>query len=227
MHRKCVENFTRTRDTLKDWSLEKEKADTDDVCPLYIHIYIFNLDDILVKIQSHLSSTYPGLRKYYSHLFYGAVSRFPLSDFSRKYGIKPHEIPSENINNFSLSLSVSFSLQIYHVARYKPQRFISRCTTSFIPMILPYQDFSFYRSSLMPLPFVSIVHVSFLLSVHRWKRQYPRGKVFSSRRESREIVKRCTRGRRDRNWRRARTVVFLTSQSGGQRRLSRGPNTTI
>lgn len=97
-------------------------------------------------------------------------------------------------HSLSLSLSKSTMLpDINHRGSYLDG------TTSFIPMILPYQDFSFYRSSLMPLPFVSIVHVSFLLSVHRWKRQYPRGKVFSSRRESREIVKRCTRGRRDRN----------------------------
>lgn len=67
------ENFTWRRDTLKCWWLEEEKAGTDGVCPLYIRIYIYIFTStISVKIQSRLSSTYPGLRKYYSHLFHGA-----------------------------------------------------------------------------------------------------------------------------------------------------------
>lgn len=109
------ENFTWRRDTLKCWWLEEEKAGTDGVCPLYIRIYIYIYLPRLYRLKSKVVFR-PRIPAYVNIIpiyFTARVSRFLLSDFSRKYGIKPQRnIFSKYQQLLSLFLSPNLSCQV-------------------------------------------------------------------------------------------------------------------
>lgn len=115
------------------WSLEEEKASTDRVCPL--HVYIFT--STIYRLKSKVVFR-PRIPAY--------VNIIPIYFTARFRGSRCptflDEIPSGNINNFSLSLS-----PVHHFAIYKPQSWYHHVSSR---RWFFHEDFSSISS--MPLP---------------------------------------------------------------------------